>query len=52
MVWGTFAAPRYERRLSGAALVAVQLTVLGAGAVALAAAGQAVLASGIGPAAQ
>jgi hypothetical protein len=43
-VWGMFAAPRSDRRLSGAALTAVQLTVLGAGAVALAAAGQTLLA--------
>jgi hypothetical protein len=45
VVWGTFAAPRSERRLSGGALVAVQLAVLGAGAVALAAAGRTVLAA-------
>lgn len=43
-VWGTFAAPRSDRRLSGPALVAVQLTLLGAGAVALAAAGRTALA--------
>jgi hypothetical protein len=44
VVWGTFAAPRSARRLRGAALTAVQLTVLLAGAVALAAAGRPVLA--------
>jgi hypothetical protein len=40
-VWGTFAAPKSPRRLHGPALAAVQLPVLGAGAVALAGAGQA-----------
>jgi hypothetical protein len=44
-IWGTFAAPKSDRRLSGWALIALQLTVLGAGAVALAAAGQPVLAA-------
>ena len=39
-VWGTYAAPKSTRRLRGTALVAVQLTVLGAGAAALAAAGR------------
>ena len=38
-VWGTFAAPKSALRLHGAGLVAVQLGVLGAGAIALAAAG-------------
>jgi len=44
-VWGTFAAPKSERRLRGAALVAVQLCVLGAGVLALAVTGQPVLAT-------
>jgi hypothetical protein len=39
VVWGTFAAPQSDRRLRGRALVGVQLGVLGAGAIALAAAG-------------
>ena len=43
VVWGAFAAPKSSRRLSGAALIAVQLAVLGAGAIALVAAGQPVL---------
>jgi Protein of unknown function (DUF2568) len=38
-VWGAFAAPKSARRLHGAGLVAVQLGVLGAGAIALAGAG-------------
>jgi hypothetical protein len=43
VVWGTLAAPRSPRRLRGAALVAVQLCVLGGGAVAVAAAGRPLL---------
>jgi hypothetical protein len=42
-VWGTFAAPKSSKRLRGTALPIVQLVVLGAGAVALVAAGQPVL---------
>jgi hypothetical protein len=42
-VWGVWAAPRSDRRLSGPALTALQLTVLGAGAVALIAAGRVIL---------
>jgi uncharacterized protein DUF2568 len=42
-VWGVWAAPRSERRLSGWRLTAVQLAVLGAGAAALIAAGRPIL---------
>jgi urea transporter len=46
-VWGTLAAPRSTKRLHGVTLLAVQLAVFGAGALALAlaAAGQPVLAA-------
>ena len=40
VVWGVFAAPKSARRLRGGPLLAVQLAVFGAGAVALAATGQ------------
>ena len=43
VVWGTFAAPKSERRLHGAALLAGQLCVLGSAAAALAVAGHALL---------
>ena len=43
VVWGTLAAPNSKRRLRGTGLLAVQVGVLGAGAVALAAAGRVVL---------
>ena len=42
-VWGALAAPKSSRRLSGPALLAVQLAVLCAGAIALVAAGRPVL---------
>lgn len=43
IVWGVWAAPKSERRLTGWSLTAVQLAVLLAGAAALVAAGHAVL---------
>ena len=45
VIWGVYAAPKSPRRLRGPALVVLQLAVLGAGAVALAAAGRTVLAA-------
>ena len=48
VIWGVFAAPKSQRRLQGAALVVLQLAVLGAGAVALAAAGHPVPAAVFG----
>ena len=42
VVWGIWAAPRSAQRLTGWRLTAVQFLVLGAGAVALVAAGHAV----------
>jgi hypothetical protein len=44
VVWGAFAAPKSSRRLRGGALLAVQSAVFAAAAIALAAAGQPVLA--------
>jgi hypothetical protein len=43
IVWGRWAAPRSERRLTGWRLTALQLAVLLTGAAALAAAGHAVV---------
>jgi hypothetical protein len=40
LAWGLFAAPASHRRLSGLALTALEIVLLGAGAVALFAAGQ------------
>jgi len=45
VVWGVFAAPKSVRRLRAGTLLAVQMAVLGAGAVALAAAGRPLLAA-------
>lgn len=45
VVWGVFAAPNSVRRLHAGKLLAVQMAVLGAGAVALAAAGRPLLAA-------
>ncbi len=40
VVWGVFAAPKSSTRLHGAALAGLEIVLLGAGAAALAAAGQ------------